>query len=632
MNYIKLKLVLLLVACATGNAWAQSITVRASAQRVPVGEPFEIQFSIEGNATKYTPPTFTDFVVLGGPNQSQNMSFVNGVMNRSTSLSYYLTPKKEGALIIGAMTAYIGDKTISSQPFKIEALKPDPTAAKKRQEQERAQQERMQRMMQDPFAALFEDDPFFNQQQGRGQQQQKQAPQKAQPQGDVKDNIMVKLHLSKTKVYVGEPVVATFKIYTRINVANLQATDLPKMNGFWQEEITTKTPKQYNETVNGIEYTVYEIKQALLYPQRAGILTVEPIKLQAVAQQRVRSGNSVFDQIMGGNVQNIPVNLESSTGKIQAIALPEPKPTDFIGFTGNIKLSSSIDKTKLKTNEAVTIKVTVSGAGNLALLDPPKLAIPTDVESYDPKINDVIVKNINGVSGTRTFEYLMIPRIAGNFIINSTTLSYFDASTKSYKTLTIPAYTLDVEKGANDASAPVIVNGQGNATPAATDILFAKKDMGTLTDGSTFYRSNIFYALLGVIVLGLGGALGYQRYTNNMASDVVGTKRKKANKLAVQKLKLANNFMTQNKPVQFYEEVHKALMNYLNNKYNIAFAEMSKENIKTELTTKSIADATSNKLIDVINDCELARYAPSSAMPMPQLYDKAVQIINEIEV
>jgi BatD DUF11 like domain len=623
----QLKLTLLLLICATASALAQSVTIRTSAQRVPVGEPFEVQFSIEGNASKYTAPTFTDFVILGGPNQSQNMSFVNGVVSRSITLSYYLTPKKEGTLTIAPMTIFVGDKTFTSAPLKIEALKPDPAAAKKRQEQERAQQERAQRMMQDPFAALFEDDPFFNPQARQRQQQQ----QKAQPQGDVKDNVMVKLHLNKTKVYVGEPVIATFKIYTRVNVANLQATDLPKMNGFWQEEISPKTPKQYNETVNGIEYTVYEIKQAILYPQRAGTLTVEPIKLQAVAQQRVRSGNSVFDQLMGGNVQNVPLNLESSTGKIQAIALPEPKPVDFTGLTGNLKLTSTIDKQKVKTNEAVTLKITVSGTGNLTLLDPPTLDIPTDIETYDAKINDAIVKNTTGVSGSRTFEYLMIPRIAGSFTINSTTLSYFDAASKSYKTLTIPAYTLEVEKGANDAATPVIVNGQQSVKAMANDILFVKKDIGTLQSTNLFYRSNLFYALVALILTGLAGALGYQKYRNNMASDVVGTKRKKANKLATQKLMNANKLMKENKPTAFYEEVHKALMNYLNNKYNIAFAEMSKENIHLELTSKNVAQTTATQLVNVINDCELARYAPSSAMPMPQLYDSAVQIINEIE-
>jgi hypothetical protein len=633
MNNIVKLTVLFLISCII-NTKAQTVTVRASAQRIPMGEPFEIQFAIEGNATKYTPPNFTDFVVLGGPNQSSNMSFVNGAMSQSITLSYYLTPKKEGDLIIPPLMAYVGGKAIASQPFKIIGLKPDPAAAKKRQEQERAQQERAQRMMQDPFAAFFEDDPFFNPQGngGAGRQQQKQQQQKAQPQGDVKDNIMVKLHLNKTKIYVGEPVLATFKIYTRINVANLQATDLPKMNGFWQEEISPKTPKQYNEVINGIEYTVYEIKQALLYPQRAGTLTVEPIKLQAVAQQRVKSGNSIIDQLMGGNVQNVPVNLESSTGKIQAIALPEPKPINFTGVTGNLKLSASIDKQKVKTNEPITVKVTVSGTGNLTLLDPPKLDIPADIETYDPKTNDAIVKNTAGVSGSRTFEYLMIPRIAGNFTINSSTISYFDASTKSYKTLTIPAYTIDVEKGANDASVPVIINGQQNVKANATDILFVKKELGTLSNnGAQFYRSNTFYLLLMLIIAGFVGALGYQKYKNNMASDVVGSKRKKANKLATQKLLVANKLMKESKTSAFYEEIHKALMSYLNNKYNIAFAEMSKENIQHELTNKNISAGTVTKFINVINDCELARYAPSSALPMPQMYSNAVDIINEIE-
>ncbi len=602
--------------------FSQNMIARTSASRVPVGEPFEISFTVEGNATNFTPPKMNDLQILSGPNQSQNMSYINGQVSQSITLSYYVTPKREGTIVIAGAAVIVGGNTIACAPLKIEATKPDPSAAKLRQEEERATMERKRQMMQDPFSAFFSDDPFFS---GGNQQRQKQ--QQVQ-KTSLKDNIFMRVSLNKTRAYVGEPVIATFKIYTRVGVAQAVPTELPKFNGFWQEEIEIKNQKQYTESVNGIQFTVAEIKQTILYPQRAGILFIEPYKLDAIVQQQ-NAPRNIFEQ-MFGSYQNVPITVQSQQQKVQVLSLPKA-PVDFNGFSGKLSLASTISAKKVKTNDAVTIKLVLSGSGNFSLLESPKLDIPSDIESYDPKVEEKINRSINGVSGVKIMEYLIIPRVEGNFEIPGKTISYFDYQTKSYKQLSIPSFPLQVEKGIGNTNATITApTNASKQVKVVNDILYAKQYV-SVNEQNYFFRSTWFYILLLLILVGATSLFYFTSRKKAYKSDVTFMNQKSAKKIAKARLKKASDLLQSNNSSAFYTEIHQALIGYLNHKFNIPLAEMTKENIESKLFEKQLDNKKIEECLQLINDCELTRYSPSQVKSKQTVYENTLQLIHYFE-
>lgn len=588
-----------------GFAGEAKFTAATSKNKVAVGETFQIEYTINTNGNRFTPPNLSDFTILGGPNQSQSMQFINGSMSQSLSFSYFLTPKKEGTYTISGASINADGKTLTANSLKIEVVKGSPQTQQQQQNQSSQQQQ---------------------QRNGRPQQS---APVDAESLGD---NIFLKVSLDKSKVYVGEQITATFKIYTRVNIVGTQASEMPKFNGFWSEELKQSNAKQYNESMEGIQYTVAEIKKTFLYPQRSGKLEIEPLELQAVVRQRVKS-NNIFDQLFGGGVQDVPVNLKSKRVTVDVMPLPEPKPENFSGMVGKFDVTTKINRTKLKANESINYKVTISGKGNLKLSEDLKPQFPPDFEAYDPKLSDNFSVKENGVSGSRTFDYLVIPRASGTFEIPAQTFAYFDIDSKKYKTISTEAYTVEVEKGAGDNQTQVFnsTTEKQDIKVIGNDIRYIKSKTNLKSTVPTYFGSTTHFASYAGAILMFISLIAFRKQRQKAGSDIVAVKRNKATKVAIKRLNNAKQFLDTNDSQQFYLEISRALNGYVGDKYNMSLSESTSENISKVLLENKVPETTVKEYLEIIKNCEFARFAPSTSVPMNEIYSKSINIIEKLE-
>jgi hypothetical protein len=376
------------------------------------------------------------------------------------------------------------------------------------------------------------------------------------------------------------------------------------------------------------------LRKYVLFPQKSGTLTINPCKMEVGINQRVQTrSRSLFDDFFGGSVQTIPREATSRPVNITVLPLPEGKPASFSGGVGQMKFEATIDKTDVKANDAVTLKVTVSGNGNMRFVDAPRINFPPDFEVYDPKISNKL--NPSTTSGSKTFEYLIIPRHGGTYKIPAIEFSYFDPQTKQYKTLNSNEYTLTVERG-EEQPGMTVVSGISRE-----DVKFLGKDIRYIKTGKinlhqageNFFGTWKFW--LGYLVpLAAFAAIVYLRrnYIRKYA-NVAMVKERKANRFAAMRLKQARKFMDSGQKELFYEELSRALWGYLGDKLNIPVAELSKDNAKTAMEQRRVDTALADEFTGVIDDCEFARYAPFVEMEHAPsiLYSRAVEVINKLQ-
>ncbi|MBK9671049.1 MAG: protein BatD [Bacteroidetes bacterium] len=439
---MKQKLIgILLLVFSSQFSWAQDATLVASTSRnqVGVGEQFQITYTLKGAGSNFRAPDMRDFVVLSGPNQSSSMEIINGNMSQSISLSYIIAAQREGKFTIGPAAISSNGKQVNSKSLVIEVVK-NPAAQNSR----------------------------------NGQQSM---------DGDDNSDLFLRAFVDKSKVYVGEQLVVTFKIYTKVSIVQNALTKAPVFNGFWSEDIVS--PNQQAtlrpEVFDGVQYQAAEIKKTVIMPQRAGSLEITEMVMDVVkrVQQRSRS-NSFFDQFFGGGYQDLRTTVKSKPLKIEVMPLPTAgKPVDFNGAVGDFGMECRLSNTNktLKTNDATNLYITLSGKGNLKLIDPFKLKLPPEIEGYDAKISDKISTTTAGVSGSRTFDYLLIPRHSGKYELPPISFSYFDISKKSYVTLSSPDFTLDVERGA------------ANESESGTTVITAKEDVKILGNDIRYIKT-----------------------------------------------------------------------------------------------------------------------------------------------
>jgi BatD DUF11 like domain len=597
-KYVVLQFVFCLLASL---AFAQEAVLTASTSRtqVGVGEQFQISYSINGNGGNFRSPEMRDFAILSGPNQSSSMSFVNGNMSQSLSFSYILAAQKEGKFTIGPASIVVNGKTISSKSLTIEVVK-NPAGSQN--------------------------------QNGQGRSQEQAA-------GDNSD-LFIRASVDKSKVYVGEQLLVSFKIYTKVSIVQNALTKAPVFNGFWSEDIIT--PNQQAtlrpEVLDGVQYQVAEIKKTILMPQRAGTLEITELVMDFVkrVQQRTRS-NSFFDQFFGGGYQDVRATAKSKPIKIEVIPLPTAgKPADFNGAVGDFGMESRLSNTNktLKTNDATNLYVTLTGKGNLKLIDPFKLKLPPEIESYDAKINDKISTSNSGVSGSRTFDYLLIPRHSGSYKIPPVTFSYFDVSKKDYVTLSTPEFSLEVEKGsANETeSGTAVITAKEDVKILGNDIRYIKTKTNLKKTDTQFFGSKLFYFLLLLpLLLFILFSLGLNKYRESL-KDTVGMKSKRATKIAKKRMEIANQHLVSNNYDAFYNELFKSINGYLGDKLNIAPADLSKERITETLQKRGANEQAINFLIATLNKSEFARFAPiKSSAAMQTDYNDTIATISKIE-
>jgi hypothetical protein len=576
----------------TVQLFAQDAKFAASASKTTVGtgEQFQITYSVNGNVDNYTPPDIGEFQVLSGPNVSTNMEF-DGRGNRTMnySFNYILVASNIGSFNIGPASVIVGGRKLTSSGIKITVVKGKPAAKSRDREINSA---------------------------------------------DLSKLLFLKTIANKTEVYQGQQLSLVYRIFTRVDILQNQVDKIPDLNGFWSEEIRSNQPAQFKlDVYKGERYNIADLKKVVLFPERSGNIKIDPFSMTFVA--RVQAAPRDFmDQFFGGNEQDVNYTAKSLPLVIHVKPLPEAgKPAGFTGAVGNFNIQASVDRTQLKANEALNLKVKVSGVGNIKLLKDLNPTFPVDFEKYDPKITDSVNITEGGVSGYRIYNYLVIPRHQGDFTIEPIKFSYFNPATHKYATLQTQSFNIKVEKGIAENNVSALAGeDKQDIKLLDKDIHYIKTGDAKLTKpGDEFFGSAAFYLLLLLGPLVSVGAFFYRDKVRRDNSDLVKVKSRKAGKLAAKHLAIAQKELQANNTKVFYEEVFKGLYGYLSNKLNIPYADLDRETIASALKAKMVSDELVVQLLDKLDLCEMARYAPVTHISANEVFDKAKNIINAIE-
>ena len=453
---------------------------------------------------------------------------------------------------------------------------------------------------------------------------------------------------SKRSAYVGEQVVLTYKLYTKVPVSSLSVEKMPSYAGFWTKDVSDNnggTLRQSSEYINGIEYTSAEIQKIVVVPQRSGKLSLEPMTIECIAQIRTESNNrrsndpfDIFfnDPFFNRNIANVRKELSSQSFSLDVKNLPETgKPASFAGAVGDYTFKSTIDKTDLKTNEAFTLTLSVSGTGNIELLQLPEPVFPPDFEVYDPKVSTSTNNNAQGLTGTKKAEYLVIPRRAGDFSIQPVEFAYFNPSKETYQTVQSEPYEIHVEKGAGGESdeGAVFASNQEGIKYLGSDIRHIMTGNPKLKPiGTVFFATPAYFVALLVLLLAFVIALLVSKRHEQEKQDTAANRNRKATKVARGRLKKAEQFLKVKDQDNFYIEMSQALWGYISDKLGIERSKLSMDTVNEALKEKNVPDDLTQQFIDTLNSCEFARFAPGSAEEkMDDLYQKGIEVITKAE-
>lgn len=584
--------------------FAQKLTAQASRSKVAVGETFQISFTLNTNGSNFKAPALNDFEVYSGPNQSSSMSFINGAVSQSITLSYIVAAKKEGKFTIGAASVTASGGTIQSAPFVVEVVKGNANSGSQSQGNTNA-------AAQTPSAPASE---------------------------NVGDNLFVKTTVSKTKAYMGEQITVTHKVYTRYQLRGFQDIKFPDYTGFWSQDAPGNQQIQVTtENMDGVTYQVGELKRTYLFAQRSGKLEIEPMNIECVVRkQSNKRPRDIFEQFFGGGYEDATYSVKSKPVAIEIVPLPEAnKPADFTGAVGSYSFKAQLSKDKVKANDAINLTIALTGKGNIKLVDPLKINFPEDFEAYDPKTKENITSNSGGVSGSKTFDYLLIPRHEGEYKIEPISFSYFDPEKKQYVTLPSPEFNIHVDKGDGTDAAASVFNPRSkeDVKILGNDIKYIKTNNIVLKPKEGyFFGSGLFYlSLISPLLLFVAFVI-VRRKNIEENKDVVAVKSRKATKMAKKRLVLAEKYLQANNKELFYVEIFKALYGYTSDKLNIPVADLSKDNIKEKLQSKNVSEATTQQLLAILDSCEYARYAPSAVSgDLNSIYNTTVELITKVE-
>lgn len=587
----------------------QDVTFRASAKNVVrTGERFQLIYSVNGEGKNFRPPAIEGFDVLNGPSTSQNSSIqiINGSVSRSVDYTFTFILQAKGTeniFDIPPAEVTVDGKKYKSNPLKIQVIK----AGAKQQ----------------------------NQQQGNNQGISVE---------DLKDDVFVRAIINKRSPMQGEQIVVTYKLYFRINVSSPEYTKEPSFKGFWVNDLLRdrQSLPQYQEVYKGQNYHVAELKKLALFPQRSGEFKIDPLEVKVQAQVKAQNQSrskdpfaDFFNDPFFNRFKTIEVPMRSNSLTINVKPLPTAnKPADFSGAVGKFTLSSEIDRTDLKTNEAINLKYTVSGTGNVELVDKINVNFPPDFETYDPKISKNIKYAEAGVSGKKTFEYLLIPRAAGDFVIDPITFTYYDLARKKYVSLQSPGYEIQVEKGDDSDQAFTFTgNNQTDIRYIGSDIRHIRTTPPQLRmTGTFFFGSNLYLSLLAIPLMMFILFVFIWKKELKKRSNLALMKNRKATKIARKKMKKAEQFMKQDNKKEFYVEVSQALWGYLSDKFSIPLANLSIDTVNETLIAREVTEETIQKFTDTLNNCEFARFAPGdSQAAMENIYNEAINLITHME-
>jgi len=600
---MKRKIFLLSLLIISMSAVFADEPVRFSASAptaVVMDKPFQLVYSINANGKDLRVPEFTNFDVLAGPfeSHSQSVQFINGKSSSSVSVSYTYTiqAQKTGTFTIPSASITVDGKKVTSNGVAIKVLPADANV------------------------------PASKGQGNQGGQ--------ASISGD---NLFIRTEVSKTNVYEQEAILVTYKLYTLVDIVQCNPKNTVDFNGFMKQELDQPANKQMAlENYNGRNYGTFVLYKVLLYPQHSGVIQIDKWNFEAVVRvQNKAAQRSIFDDFFD-SYTNVSKYVTAPAVKINVNALPTAnKPSSFNGTVGHFSLNSNITASQVKANDAVTLKMTVAGSGNMKIIKNPVIKFPDGFELYDPKVTNNFKTEASGVSGTKTIEYLFIPRHSGNFEIPSAEISYFDTQEKTYKTLRTPVYKLNVLKG------------EGNETQIVAGNYFDVLDVKQIGKDIRFIQTNkfkiskeeepIFATLicwlmyLIPLLISLMLFIFFRKQVKENA-NISLVKNKKANKVAQKRLKLAQKLLKEGNKDSFYEEVQKATWTYLSDKLSIPVSSLTKERVEEELTELKVESIIINQFIQILNTCEFARYAPNSGQQeMGNLYIETIKVISDLE-
>jgi len=433
-------------------------------------------------------------------------------------------------------------------------------------------------------------------------------------------------------VVQGEPVIATYKLYNRLDVTNIEGQKLPDFVGFYTNDVDIdQSNNGSREVIDDVIYQVYTLKKTTLFPQRSGELELRPLELIATIREREPTPINTFFGPRYRYKQR-RIELKSNSLTINVSPLPGGAPGSFDGSVGAYQLQASIDNKSIAVNGAINVTYTITGTGNLDLVDLPEIEFPVDFEVYDPKVK-ASVKNANGtVSGKKTFEYLIIPRVVGSFTIPEVKLSYFNPTTKQYETTSAQAFDITVLDDGSGAPTQAVVQRKRDVEQLGADIRFIKTSEQELQEGCTSFYGSVwfFFWLVLPLLVGLGLWISFRRY-EDLQSDQVGMRKRKAGKIATKQLKASAAALAAKDTNLFYEELSKGLNTYLSFKLAIGTADLTKDQISHRLGEAGISEELIQRVHHILEQCEMARYAPSAVTDEQSLYDEAVVLIENLE-
>jgi len=608
--------ILILVAFSV-STFADEVSLRVSApSTVEVGGKFRVQFTVNTqNVSHFSAPDFKGFEVIYGPATSSQSSFqmINGRTSQSSSIiyTYVLLAGNSGTFTIGSASVQVDGKTVKSKPVQVRVLSGGAGGA-----------------------GGSSNGGSSNGGGNYGGGQSSSAPSASSSNISAKDLFMTAT-ASRTSVHEQEAILLTYKIYTLVDLTQLDGK-LPTLDGFQIQEIPLPRTKEFSiEQYNGRNYRTVTWSQYLLFPQKSGKLTIPSITYEGVVITRNRNLDP-FEAFFNGQSGYTEVKRKITTPTLTINVSPLPnKPEGFSGAVGKFSVSSSISTKEVDANEAVTLKISVQGSGNMKLISTPEVQFPKDFETYDAKVNDNFQLTRSGLSGSKDFEYLFVPRHPGTYEIPASEFIYFDTESRSYKTIKTEAYTLKVNKGKGGAGQSVsnYSGQQQDVQQLNQDIRFIKKgDVDLHQPGDTFFGTWKCWAayILPFLLFVIAMVLGRKQMKAN--ANVAHLRGKKANKVALKRMKTAKKLLDAHDTGKFYDEVLRALWGYVGDKFNMSQESLNKENIEQSLTSRQVPDEQIQQFMKVLNDCEFARYAPGDVNEnMENVYNSAISAISKME-
>ena len=578
---------------------------------VSLGGAFRVEFALNAKPDRGTfeAPSFEGFDVLAGPAESTGSSIqiINGSMTKSVSHTYtfVLLPQAAGTVTIGAATVKVDGRAYRTQPLPIEVV---------------------------------DEGDGGRSQQPQSQERSAGAESRSEAQHQIgKDDILLRAVVSRTSLYKNEPLHVTFKLYTRVPFVNIVPESAPSFNGFWSQDLTDPNASRVSrETYNGKVYETRVLLDYLLYPQQVGTLTIDPVEMTVVAQVVIQSRNADPFFGTGREVLNVPRKVQSQRTTVTVKPLPSGAPASFTGAVGSFTMDTEFPEERLAANSGANIRVKISGHGNLTFVQAPKLQLPTSFELYNVKTTESINASSSGISGYRQFEYPFIARAEGSYEMEPVEFTYFDPQRMQYMTLRSKPLSLEITPDARGGGEAVVMQGRGMSKEEVRllgeDIRFIKLGGAQLRSVAVpFLFSPAYWILLaGILLLFVVAYVALRRQIRE-SQNVALVRGKRANKVAVQRFRVAKRYMEEQNRHAFYEEMLRALWGYMSDKFNIPMANLTKENVREELHKRGVSTEDSQRFTDIITRCDEAQYSPVESTRMGDVYSEGVNLISRIE-